>query len=200
MPSLQVFLAALLPLVSMASWQLAEGPLRTRWAEEVSPGKVLPEYPRPQMVRKEWQNLNGLWDYAITGRESGKPQSWDGEILVPFAVESALSGVMKRVSEEQRLWYRTTFDVPRGWRGQRLLLHFGAVDWETTVWVNGKEVGSHKGGYDGFSFDVTAALAEGVEQELVVTVWDPTDSGYQARGKQVSKPGGIWYTPTTGIW
>ncbi|MGA1237326.1 MAG: glutaminase domain-containing protein [Limisphaerales bacterium] len=183
-----------------ASWQVAEGPLRTRWAAEVNPERVLPEYPRPQMVREDWKNLNGLWEYAVVGREAGRPEVWDGQILVPFAVESALSGVMKRVGEEQRLWYRTEFEVPRGWRGGKLLLHFGAVDWESRVWVNGTEVGVHRGGYDGFSLDVTGALVEGAEQELVVAVWDPTDGGYQPRGKQVNRPEGIWYTPTTGIW
>jgi hypothetical protein len=182
------------------AWKPADGPLLTRWAQEVSPTKVHPEYPRPQMVRKDWLNLNGLWDYAITARESDRPAQWDGQILVPFPVESALSGVMKRVSEEQRLWYQRSVRIPRGWKGQRVFLHFGAVDWETTVWVNGREIGTHRGGYDAFRFDVTDALRPAGDQEIVVAVWDPTDAGYQPRGKQVRKPSGIWYTPTTGIW
>jgi len=172
----------------------------TRWAKDVKPGKALPEYPRPQMERKEWQNLNGLWSYAIVAKDAAQPATWDGEILVPFAVESVLSGVMKPLSPDQRLWYRRSFEVPKKWRGRRVLLHFGAVDWETTVWVNGKELGTHRGGYDGFSFDLTDALTPAGAQEIVVAVWDPTDRGPQARGKQVLKPGGIMYTPTSGIW
>jgi beta-galactosidase/beta-glucuronidase len=183
-----------------AEWEPAKGPLMTRWAKDVSPRNVHREYPRPQLVREEWQNLNGLWDYAITAKNSEQPQSFDGKILVPFPIESALSGVMKRVAETNRLWYRRTFKVPKNWRQQRVLLHFGAVDWEATVHVNGKEVGSHRGGYDGFSLDITDALKPAEEQELVVAVWDPTDAGPQPRGKQVRNPHAIWYTPTTGIW
>lgn len=181
-------------------WQPAKGPLLTRWAADVSPKNAHPEYPRPQMVRKDWQNLNGLWDYAITIKDAPKPASWDGQILVPFPIESALSGVMKRVFETNRLWYRRSFTIPRGWKGKNVLLNFGAVDWETTVYVNGKLVGLHRGGYDGFSLDITEALRSSGDQELVVAVWDPTDAGPQPRGKQVSKPEGIWYTPTSGIW
>jgi hypothetical protein len=181
-------------------WRPAEGPLMTRWAKDVSPDNVLPEYPRPQMVRKEWQNLNGLWDYAIRPKGEGKPDTWDGRILVPFAAESALSGVMKTVGPENRLWYRRAFTVPETWNGQRVLLHFGAVDWEATVWVNGKEAGTHRGGYEPFSFDLTKSLNKSGEQEVVVSVWDPTDAGTQPRGKQVLKPGGIYYTAVTGIW
>ena len=181
-------------------WQPAKGPLLTRWAADVSPKNAHPEYPRPQMVRKDWQNLNGLWDYAITAKAAAQPARWDGQILVPFPIESALSGVMKRVYETNHLWYRRAFIIPRGWKGKNVLLHFGAVDWETRVFVNGKAVGSHRGGYDGFSFDITEALKTSGEQEIVVAVWDPTDAGPQPRGKQVSKPEGIWYTPTSGIW
>jgi beta-galactosidase/beta-glucuronidase len=195
---LAVFSLGLAPVP--AAWQPAPGPLMTRWTKDVKPDKVHPEYPRPQMERKEWQNLNGLWSYSIVPKDAPQPAFWDGEILVPFPVESALSGVMKRVSETQRLWYRRTFTVPKKWQGQRVLLHFGAVDWETTVWVNGRELGAHRGGYDGFSFDLTDALKPSGEQEIVVAVWDPTDAGTQPRGKQVRRPGGIWYTPTSGIW
>ncbi len=194
-------------LASAAEWQPKQAPLMTKWAKDVSPTNVLPEYPRPQMVREHWQNLNGLWEYAIQPKDAGKPEKWDGEILVPFPVESALSGVMKLVGPENRLWYRRTFTLPKqdgktspAWADKYILLHFGAVDWETTVWLNGKEVGTHKGGYDPFSLDITAALKGDGPQELVVSVWDPSDAGYQPRGKQVRKPEGIWYTPTTGIW
>ncbi|MGD9635765.1 MAG: sugar-binding domain-containing protein [Pirellulales bacterium] len=187
-----------------AEWQPVEGRLMTRWAKDVSPDKAWPEYPRPQMVRQDWANLNGLWDYAIVARSEGQPAKWDGKILVPFAVESALSGVGKPVTPEQRLWYHRTFAAPKLADGNRLLLHFGAVDWQCKVWVNGKEVGEHEGGFDRFTFDVTDALHDGSskdgENEIVVAVWDPTDTSTQPRGKQVLKPNGIWYTAVTGIW
>ena len=183
-----------------AAWKPQPGPLLTRWAADVSPKKPLNEYPRPQLVRDDWENLNGLWDYAITEQSAGRPTQWAGQILVPFPVQSALSGVMTNVTEKERLWYRRTFGVPRGWRERRVLLHFGAVDWDATVWVNGKEIGKHQGGYDSFQFDITDALRARGDNELVVSVWDPTDAGPQPRGKQVRKPEGIWYTPVSGIW
>jgi hypothetical protein len=140
-----------LPSVRAEEWKPAEGPLKTRWAKDVSPSNALPEYPRPQMVRKDWLNLNGLWDIKLgDGTES--------KILVPFAIESALSGVMKH---SDRMSYRRSFEVPKDWAGKQVLLHFGAVDWETKVSLNGKELGVHRGGYDGFSFDITAALKAG---------------------------------------
>ena len=172
----------------------------TRWAKDVSPKNAHPEYPRPQLVRKDWLNLNGLWDYAITDKDAPQPQQFDGKILVPFPVQSALSGVMTNMSENQRLWYTRKFQMLAKWRAKRVLLHFGAVDWDAAVWVNGREVGKHQGGYDGFTFDITEALKAKGENEIVVNVWDPTDAGPQPRGKQVRKPGGIWYTPTSGIW
>jgi hypothetical protein len=174
--------------------------LKTKWAAEVMPTKVLPEYPRPQMVRANWTNLNGQWEYAIAPKAAARPEAFAGHILVPFAIQSQLSGVAMPVTEEQRLWYRRTFRAPSMPRGSRLLLHFGAVDWESHVLVNGKEVGSHTGGYDPFTFDVTDALRPSGDQELVVSVWDPTDKGTQPRGKQVLQPRSIWYTAVTGIW
>jgi len=187
-------------VATAAEWQPAKGPLMTRWAKDVSPRKAHREYPRPQMVRDEWQNLNGLWDYAIAPKGAPQPEQFGGQILVPFPIESALSGVMKRVGETNRLWYRRTFTVPNGWRRENILLHFGAVDWEAVVYVNGREMGSHRGGYDGFSIDISDALKASADQELIVAVWDPTDAGPQPRGKQVNRPHAIWYTPTTGIW
>ncbi len=183
-----------------AEWQPAKGPLMTQWATQVSPEKVHSEYPRPQMVRKNWQNLNGLWDYAIVPKDRQQPDTFDGQILVPFPVESALSGVMKPVGEENRLWYKRTFEIPAKWKGQRVLLHFGAVDFDTTAWVNDTKVGTHRGGYDPFTFDITDALNDAGQQQVVLSVWDPTNTGTQPRGKQVKKPGGIWYTAVTGIW
>ena len=152
------------------------------------------------MARANWTNLNGEWEYAITDKAAGRPQSFSGHILVPFAIQSQLSGVAMPVTEQQRLWYRRTFRAPALPRGSRLLLHFGAVDWEAHVFVNGTEVGTHNGGYDPFSFDVTGALKPSGDQELVVSVWDPTDKGTQPRGKQVLAPRSIWYTAVTGIW
>lgn len=180
-------------------WKVAGDSLKTRWANEVSPDNVHSEYPRPQMAREQWQNLNGLWDYAIKPKSENKPENFDDQILVPFCVESALSGVMKTVGPENKLWYRRTFTIAKDWEDKKILLHFGAVDWQTTVSINGKEIGSHKGGYDPFTFDITAALKKG-ENELIVEVFDPTDASTQPRGKQVRKPSGIWYTAVTGIW
>jgi beta-galactosidase/beta-glucuronidase len=151
------------------------------------------------MFRKDWVNLNGLWRYAIRPKAEAKPNVWDGDILVPFAVESALSGVMKPLGPDQRLWYHRSFRLPPNSAGQRLLLHFGAVDWQCTVWVSGREVGQHSGGYDPFTLDITDALKTG-ENDLDLAVWDPTDTGYQPHGKQVLKPGGITYTAVSGIW
>lgn len=182
------------------AWKPASGPLTTPWTDKVSPDNVHSEYPRPQMVRPRWNHLNGLWDYAIRPRNEERPNKWDGQILVPFPVESALSGVMKKVGADHRLWYRRTFEAPQREKGERLLLHFGAVDWQCEVWVNGRSVGKHQGGYDPFTFDITDAIANQGEQEIVVAVWDPTDQGYQPRGKQVRNPEGIWYTSVTGIW
>jgi hypothetical protein len=171
-----------------AEWQPAKGPLMTRWAKDVKADKPHAEYPRPQMRRERWLNLNGVWQLTFAPKDETAPvgKELSERILVPFPVESALSGVMKHA---ERLWYRRLFTVPKNWKDQRILLHFGAVDWEAKVWVNGKEIGSHRGGYDAFRFDVTDALNKDGEQELIVGVWDPTD-----------KPGGIFYTPTTGIW
>ena len=190
-PWLGVVIFSLLVLpVRSAEWKPGVGPLMTRWAKDVSPDKVLIEYPRPQMVRGDWLSLNGLWDVKLgDGTES--------PILVPFPIESALSGVMKH---SDRMTYRRNFEVPPGWSGRRILLHFGAVDWETKVSVNGKEIGSHRGGYDGFSFDITAALNSVGRQQIQVEVFDPTDLGGQPRGKQKLKSGSIMYTPSSGIW
>ncbi len=173
--------------------------IQTRWAKEVSAENVLTEYPRPQMVRKEWKNLNGLWQYTIQ-QESNIPTDFDGQILVPFAIESQLSGVQKRISKNEILWYRRTLEIPSNWKNDQVILHFGAVDWEAIVFVNGIKIGMHQGGYDPFTFDITHALNSTGPQELIVRVWDPTSEGTQARGKQVTEPNGIWYTPVSGIW
>jgi hypothetical protein len=188
-----------LPTGRALAWSLQQAPVMSRWAEQVDPANTLPEYPRPQMVRDDWMNLNGIWQMQ-SGTE-GDPvptgQTLSGDILVPFPVESAISGVMQHYD---RLWYRRTFEVPAPWAQQRILLHFGAVDWESEVYVNGASVGLHKGGYDGFSYDITPFLTGSGPQELIVRVYDPTDNAGIARGKQTLYPGGIMYTPCTGIW
>ena len=191
-----------------ADWKPVPGAFpMTRWAKDVSPDKALPEYPRPQMVRKDWLNLNGLWDYAVIGRNDPPPAVYQGKILVPFPIEAPLSGVGKRLNSlpgrtyaNSRLIYHRSFDAPPQWAGRRTLLHFGAVDWEATVYLNGKRLGVHRGGYDGFSFDVSDTLNKEGTNELVVAVWDPTFEGGYPRGKQVDRPSSIWYTPCTGIW
>ena len=187
-----------LPELTM-TWQPVPGKLLTRWAAGVTPETAWREYPRPQLVRPAWQNLNGLWEYAVTPLGRNDFPGAEGQILVPFALESALSGVGRALRPDERLWYRRSFTVPSAWRGRRLLLHFGAVDWQAEVRVNGTPVGTHRGGYLPFCFDVTAALRLGAN-ELVVAVSDPTDSSWQARGKQVLRPKSIWYTAVSGIW
>jgi Glycosyl hydrolases family 2/Glycosyl hydrolases family 2, sugar binding domain/Fn3 associated/Glycosyl hydrolases family 2, TIM barrel domain len=181
------------------NWKIADNPILTKWASDVDPLKPWLQYPRPDLVRTNWINLNGLWDYAITSRDI-KPEKWVGKILVPYPVESAISGVKKRVSEKENLWYKRFFKIPPTWSKKHILLNFEACDWETIVWVDGKEVGKHRGGYDPFTFDITQYLGDKKIHELLVRVWDPTDKGTQPHGKQVSSPGSIWYTPTTGIW
>lgn len=173
--------------------------LKSRWTDKVDKNCPLPEYPRPQLRRERWQNLNGKYNYAILPRTIKKPQSFQGEILVPFGVESYLSGVGKALSENENLWYERKFTVPEDWKEEHILLHFGAVDWQCRVWVNEKEAGYHVGGYAPFTFDITELIKDG-ENVLTVKVYDPSDKGDQQRGKQVQKPGGIFYTATSGIW
>ena len=183
-----------------AQWKPAGDKIKTDWAEKVDPRNVLPEYPRPGMERADWQNLNGEWEYAILPKGQAEPTSFDGNILVPFAVESSLSGVQKEVGEKNELWYKRTFTVPSSWKGKDILLNFGAVDWKADVFVNDILIGSHTGGFTPFSLNITPYLNGKSTHKLVVRVWDPSDKGYQPRGKQVANPEGIWYTPVTGIW
>ena len=193
-------LLAFLTTEVCAQWKPAGDKIETQWANKINTSAVLPEYPRPIMERNEWKNLNGLWEYAITDLGGNVPAHFDGQILVPFAVESSLSGVGQRVGAKKELWYSRSFEVPVAWKNKNVLLHFGAVDWKADIWVNDVKVGSHTGGFTPFSFDITAALSGKGNNKLVVKVWDPTDEGYQPRGKQVNNPEGIWYTPVTGIW
>ncbi|MFE3858495.1 PA14 domain-containing protein [Streptomyces griseorubiginosus] len=179
--------------------------LRTKWADQVGPDNALPEYPRPQLTRREWRNLNGRWQFAAAEPGQAPPVGRDlaERILVPYPVESQLSGLERH---EDRMWYRRTFTVPADWNigsGKRLRLNFGAVDWRSEVYVNGTRVAEHTGGYDKFSADITDALKPGRTQELIVGVYDPTDAADGENpplGKQRLDPSGIWYTPSSGIW
>lgn len=195
-----VFLCCFIFMGAFAQWKPAGDKIKTAWAEKIDVKNVLPEYPRPILERADWLNLNGLWDYSILKAGMAEPTASDGQILVPFPVESSLSGVMKTVGAENEVWYKRTFEVPSKWKGKNVLLNFGAVDWKAEIWVNDIKVGSHTGGYTPFSFDITPFLNKTPVQKLVVKVWDGTDNGFQPRGKQVSKPNSIWYTSVTGIW
>ncbi len=183
-----------------------KGILLTRWSKQVSNSKEIPwnVYPRPQWKRENWINLNGPWNYSITRKSAQSMGGAEGQILVPFCIESYLSGVLRPLKPNQRMWYQRTFDLPEDWRNltqNRVILHFGAVDWESDVYINGKHVGNHKGGYVAFSYDITDLVkSDGSGNEIVVSVWDPSDKGYQEHGKQVLNPWGINYTPCSGIW
>src|SRR4051812_30811857 len=212
------FALALAPLLATAgtviataspasAWTPKAPPMTTPWTNSVSTTNPLPEYPRPQLTRTDWQNLNGIWDFAVTGSGQTSPPATFGEqIRVPYPVESALSGIQRKVTENDKLWYRRTFTVPANWSGRRVQLNFGAVDWQSTVWVNGTQAGAqHSGGYDAFTYDITSLLNGGTNT-IVVGVYDPTDAGSQAVGKQRRNDvlphagGGIFYTAASGIW
>lgn len=182
-------------------WQMKQGPMMTPWSETLDPENVLGEYPRPQMERQEWMNLNGIWDLrkAIQDEAYSPDFIYDKKILVPFPLESAISGVMEE-SDNQCYWYRRTLTIPESMKGKNILLHFDAVDWEAIVYVNGKKVGKHTGGYDPFYFDITSALKQDGEQELAVYVRDNTGAEGQPKGKQALNKWGCWYTPVSGIW
>jgi len=185
---------------SFAQWKPAGDKIKTSWAEKINVTNVLSEYPRPLMERPEWQNLNGLWEYAIRTTGTAEPAKFDGSILVPFAVESSLSGVQKTVGQENELWYKRSFTISPKWKNKKVLLHFGGVDWKSDIWLNDIKIGTHKGGYSPFNINITHFLNKTGEQKLIVRVWDPTEAGFQPRGKQTSQPKGIWYTAVTGIW
>lgn len=187
--------------MAMYGWTPKQAPLMTEWGERVTAENAHQEYPRPQMVREQWKNLNGLWNYAVTSKDALQPEKIDqGQILVPFAIESALSGVQQKFTPEDKLWYETEFTVPKSWKGKRIILHFGAVDYSSVIYVNGVRIGAHRGSSDAFRFDVTGALKGSGAQKLVVEVTDPTDTGFQPLGKQKLEPSGIYYTPVSGIW
>jgi len=190
-----------LSLVSNAqNWKPAGDKIKTEWAKDVSPTFNPPQYPRPILERGVWLNLDGLWDYAIVTKGNAMPDKYDGKILVPYPIESSLSGVQKTVGELNELWYNRSFEVPKFWKAKKVLLHFGAVDWKTDIWINNIKIATHKGGYTPIDLDITPYLNKNLTQNLKVRVWDPTDKGFQPHGKQVEKQGGITYTANTGIW
>ncbi len=181
-------------------WHPVGERIKTKWTADVSPSNAWMDYPRPQFVRNQWLNLNGLWEYAIKKKNQSAPTQFDGKILVPFCIESSLSGVGKPLRPGEELWYRRNFDVSQ-WKGKDIIIHFGAVDFKSTLYVNGKEVGIHEGGNDSFSYDISKYIDSSLaQQELVLSVWDPTDTDIQPRGKQTLNPKGFWYTAVSGIW
>ena len=181
-------------------FDIAKNEIRTRWAEEVSSDIPLPKYPRPQLKREKWKNLNGLWDFKIVDKSKMEVQNYTGKILVPFPIESALSRVTQKLKPKQRLWYHRTFELPSSWKDYHIIIHFGAVDWETIVWINGKRIGRHRGGYTPFSFDISEYIRFSKQNEIIVAVWDPTNKTNVIRGKQTLRPWGIKYTAVSGIW
>lgn len=182
-----------------SQWKPAGDKIKTSWADKIDIRNVLPEYPRPIMERKDWINLNGLWNYAVLPAGDREPENYTGKILVPFAIESSLSGVQKTLGKENELWYNREFTVPGSWKNKDILLHFGAVDWKAEIYINDIKIGTHTGGFTPFYFNITPYLTSG-NQKLTVKVWDPASDSYQPRGKQVTNPEGIWYSPVSGIW
>ena len=180
-------------------WCPAGNKIKTKWGKNLDPKKVWQEYPRPQLERKQWLNLNGIWSYSITDVNSQKPDNFDGEILVPFSIESSLSGVMKSLNEKQILWYYKEFEIPDNWKDKNIIIHFNAVDWICELYINDNKIGKHSGGYSEFSFDITKNIKEG-KNKILLKVFDPSDKGYQAVGKQTLNPNVIWYTSISGIW
>ncbi|MBO6102463.1 MAG: AbfB domain-containing protein, partial [Opitutales bacterium] len=210
-----ILAAALQASLPLNAWEMKKAPLMTKYSEQVDPKNPLPEYPRPQLARQQWLNLNGIWEFeGVEGINKRIPSAeWkgvdesifkdvkpgkklSGEILVPYPVESALSGVMKHY---EYIKYRREFEIPQNWKGENVRVNFGAVDFMCDVYINGKLAGSHQGGYDAFSFDITKLLKDG-KNEVIVSVYDPTDNGIQPVGKQRIEPEGYWYTPCSGIW
>ena len=194
------FVLISITLVQAQSWKPVEGKIMSQWAKTVNPDNVWQEYPRPQFERTEWKNLNGLWDYAILKTNQIQPKRYQGKILVPFSFESALSGVGKKIKPEDKMWYRKNFELPKNWSGKDVVIHFEAVDYKSAIWVNDIFVGSHKGGFDRFSFNITPYLKPNGIQKIVLAVEDATNFSSQPRGKQQINPSGIYYTPVSGIW
>jgi beta-galactosidase/beta-glucuronidase len=169
-------------------WAPKGDKIKTKWAAKLDPENIWPEYPRPQLERKEWLNLNGPWSFSIRETDFLKPEKPDGKILVPFSLESSLSGVMGAVNEAQIIWYEKEFILPENWKDKKILLHFGAVDWKCTLYINDAKIGEHEGGYSPFYFDITNRLNKEGKNKIVLRVYDPTNYGYQPGGKQTKNP------------
>jgi beta-galactosidase/beta-glucuronidase len=203
-----ILFVQLISMAVIAQWKPAGDNLKSKWTKDVDVNSVLLEYPRPLMVRTQWKNLNGLWKYAVTPNSALKiSERFDGEILVPFPVESSLSGVQRKLMPDQLLWYSTEFDLPSDWGKRNIILHFGAIDWQSTIWINDIKIGEHTGGYTPFSFDITPFLNSKGKQKMVIKVYDPSfdrknkvANDFQPRGKQTLSPAGCWYTAQSGIW
>ena len=180
-------------------WLPAGNKIKTKWGNNLNQNNIWNEYPRPQLERKDWINLNGLWSYSITDENALNPGNLDEKILVPFSLESSLSGVMKNLNEKEILWYYREFKIPENWKNKNILLHFNAVDWKCELFINDIKIGEHIGGYSEFYFDITNKLLEG-KNKILLKVFDPSDKGYQPVGKQSLNPNGIWYTSISGIW
>ena len=187
-------------IANAQSWKAVEGKITSKWTETVNPENVWQEYPRPQFVRSHWKNLNGLWDYAILKSHKIQPQKFQGKILVPFSFESSLSGVGKNINPNDKMWYRRSFNLPNNWSGKDIVINFEAVDYKCALWVNDILVGTHKGGFDRFSFNITPYLKSNGSQKVVLAVEDATNFSSQPRGKQQINASGIYYTPVSGIW
>ena len=197
-----IALAVMLAGIAASGYEKAKTSLMTSWGENVTPENAWRGHPRPQLARKGWTNLNGEWDYAVTSvtNTPGRPKSWDGKILVPFAIESSLSGVGRLLNPDEFLWYTRTINCnPRP--GERILLHFGGVDFRTMVFIGHTEVTDvpHEGGQNPFTLDITDYVKAG-DNELTVCVWDPTEDFVNSRGKQCFEPKGCFYTRVSGIW
>ena len=197
---LNLMLLFIVSLAQSQNWKVVEGKLMSEWAKNVKPENVWQEYPRPQFERTQWKNLNGLWDYAILKPHQIQPQKFQGKILVPFSFESALSGVGKSINPNDKMWYRRSFILPNNWSEKDVVIHFEAVDYKCALWVNDILVGTHKGGFDRFSFNITPYLKSSRSQKVVLAVEDATNFSSQPRGKQQINASGIYYTPVSGIW
>ena len=184
---------------SLENWHPVGTRIKTKWGNNLKPENVWQEYPRPQLERKDWLNLNGIWHYSITDIDSKKPEKFDQNILVPFCLESSLSGVMKPLNETQIPWYYKEFEIPKKWKDKNIIIHFNAVDWKSELYINDDKIGEHYGGYSEFNFDITKNLKTG-KNKIILKVWDPSDTGYQPIGKQCLDPKVIWYTSISGIW
>ncbi|MEK9603317.1 MAG: sugar-binding domain-containing protein [Flavobacteriaceae bacterium] len=187
-------------LLHAQSWSPVQDKIMSRWAKRLSVDNVWQEYPRPQFKRNQWKNLNGLWDYAVLKNHQGQPQEFQGEILVPFSFEAPLSGVGKSITPNDKMWYKKTFSLPKDWKEKDVLLHFEAVDYQCSIWINDVLVGQHKGGFDRFSFNITPYLKTKGVQKIILAVQDDTNFSSQPRGKQQISSSGIYYTPVSGIW